>query len=123
MNIYFANKVGVSEQVAVKVLKDISKTTEKKEDIMLKRKNGPPMVIYTTPSAKKQKIVIHSDFYKLSRQLNLSDKKAKENAKAIRTLLGRNGIEKGYNKSLPEKNTSYISFTKGQKKKELTIQN
>ena len=43
----YANKVGVSEQVAVKVLKDISNTTENKEDKRLKRKNGPPMVIYT----------------------------------------------------------------------------
>ena len=91
------------------------------------------MVIYTVPSAKKQKIVTHSDLNKLSRQLNLSDTKAKENAKAIRTLFGRNVIEKGYNKSLPEKskvmeytwlkNTSWNLFIKGPKKKELTIQN
>ena len=53
------------------------------------------MVIYTVPSAKKQKIVTHSDLNKLSRQLNLIDTKAKENAKAIRTLFGRNVIEKG----------------------------
>ena len=99
-----ANNVGVSEQLAVKVLTDITNTNEKKEDIIrLKRKRGPPLVISTAPSAKKQKIVTHSDLNKLARQLNLSDTKTRENAKAIRTLFGRNVIEKGYNKSLPEK--------------------
>lgn len=98
-----AEAAGVSEQVASKVLSDISNTVDKPDDIKLKRKRGPPMSINVEPVAKKSRIVTHSDLDKISRQLNLSDIKSRENARALRTIFGRKSIQAGYAESLPKK--------------------
>ena len=98
-----AKAAGVSEQVASKVLCDISNRVDKPDDIKLKRKRGPPMTINVKPLAKKSRIVTHSDLDKISRQLNLSDIKSRENARALRTIFGRKSIQAGYSESLPKK--------------------
>ena len=61
------------------------------------------MSINVEPVAKKSKIVTHSDLDKISRQLNLSDIKSRENARALRTIFGRKSIQAGYAESLPKK--------------------
>jgi hypothetical protein len=52
----YANMVGVSDQVAVKGWKDISNTIENREDIKTRRKRGPPMVNYSSPSTKIKRL-------------------------------------------------------------------
>ena len=84
-------------------MSDISNTVDKPDDIKLKRQRGPPMSINVEPVAKKSRIVTHSDMDKISRQLNLSDVKSRENARALRTIFGRKSIQAGYAESLPKK--------------------
>ena len=98
-----AEAAGVSEQVVSKVLCDISNTVGKPDDIKLRRKRGPPMSLNAEPAAKKSRIVTHSDLDKISRQLNLSDIKSRENERALRTIFGRKSIQAGYAESLPKK--------------------
>ena len=112
---------GVSEQVVSQVLSEVNSN-----HALLKRTHGPPMSVSLGPITKKPKIVTHEDLEKLSRQLNLSDTKSKENAKAIRILFGRNAVQSGYKESLPAKakemesmlDVKILEFTEKKSKKE-----